>query len=193
MCYFNKYSWTLVSIYIIAMATMEYFSYQFSWESIFFSLPLIAAFICWSESMVTVLKKPQGFITKSEGFHRDLFLISFSFISGELLSLLFQYNNSDVLGWWPIAIYFISAFGILFAVVFSLIALILDNHKSYTLIYSITIIVILLFTSFMTHLDPFSFFASTKTFNAIFLFLIAIHLLLSLFYKVVIFKHFKWG
>lgn len=164
---------------------MEYFSYKFSMESIYFSFPLIVAFIFWSERAAVVLQKHDGSTTKTERFNRDLFLISFSFISGDLLSLLFQYNNSDTIAWWPLAIYFISAFGILFAIVFSLIAMMLNNHKKYTLIYSLVLILNLMFISFMMHLDPLSIFARYETFYIIFLLLIGIHLLLCLGYKAI--------
>ncbi|MBY0544729.1 MAG: hypothetical protein K2Q14_04185 [Gammaproteobacteria bacterium] len=188
---FNIYSWVLFIIYLTVVTTMEYFSYKFSLESIYFSLPLMAAFIFWSERTILVIQKPDGSITKTERFKRDLFLISFSFISGHLLSLLFQYNNSDALGWWPLAIYFISAFGILFAIIFSLIAMMLNNHKKYTLIYSITIILTLIFISLMMHLDSFSFFARSETFYIIFLLLGGIHLLLCLGYKAIYVRFFN--
>lgn len=179
---FNIYSWLIFLIYLTVVTTMEYFSYKFSWERIYFSIPLLVAFIFWSERVAVITKKHDGSLTKTEGFIQDLFLISFSFISGNLLSLLFQYNNSDTLGWWPLGIYFISAFGILFAIIFSLIALMLNNHKKYTLIYSLVIILNLMFISFMMHLDRLSIFAKFETFYIIFLLLIGIHLLLCLAY-----------
>lgn len=171
---FNIYSWVIFIIYLTVVTTMEYFSYKFSLESIYLSLPLIIAFIFWSERTELVISKHDSSITKTDGFNRDFFLISFSFISGHLLSLLFQYNNSDAIGWWPLAIYFISAFGILFAFIFSLIALMLNNHKKYTLIYSLVIILNQIFISFMLYLGPLSIFAKTKTYYIIFLILIGI-------------------
>lgn len=180
---FNIYSWVIFIIYLTVVTTMEYFSYKFSLESIYSSLPLIMAFIFWSERTTLAIQKHDGSITKKEEFNRDLFLISFSFISGNLLSLLFQYNNSDTLGWWPLAIYFISAFGILFATIFSLIALMLNSHKGYTLICSLVLILNLMFISFMMHLDLLSIFAKSETFYIIFLLLMGIHLMLCLIYK----------
>lgn len=188
---FNIYSWVIFIIYLTVVTTMEYFSYKFSLESIYFSLPLIVAFIFWSERTAVVIQRNDGSITKTEGFNQDLFLISFSFISGNLLSLLFQYNNSDTIGWWPLAIYFISAFGILFAIIFSLIALMLNNHKKYTLIYSLVLIINLMFISFMMHVDPLSIFAKSNTFYIIFLLLIGVHLLLCLGYKAIYSRFFN--
>ena len=181
----NRYSWALFIIYLTVLTTMEYFSYKFSLESICFSLPVITAFIFWSERTTLIIQKHDGSITKISEFNRDLFLISFSFISGNLLSLLFQYNNSDTLGWWPLAIYFVSAFGILFAIAFSLIAMMLNNHKKYTLIYSLVLIFTLMFISLMMHLDPLSTVAKSETFYIIFLILIGIHLLLCVGYKAI--------
>jgi len=181
----NIFSWVLIFIYLTVLTTMEYFSYQFSWESIYFSLPLITAFIFWSERTALLIQKVDGSLTRTEGFKRDLFLISFSFIAGDLLSLLFQYNNSDALGWWPLAIYVVSAFGILFAVIFSLVAMMLNNHKVYAVIYSIVLILVHMFASFMMHLDPLSFFSQSGTFYIVFLFLICVHFLICLTYKFI--------
>jgi hypothetical protein len=170
---------------------MEYFSYKFSLESIYLSLPLIAFFIFWSERTTLLIQKSEGSITKKDRFNRDLFLISYSFITGNLLSLFFQYNNSDALGWWPLVIYIIAAFGVLFAIIFSLIAMLLNSHKQYTVIFSIILILTLLFTSFMRHLDPFSFFAKTETFYNIYLLLLGLHLLLCLAYKAIHVRSFN--
>jgi hypothetical protein len=182
---FNIYSRVIFIIYLTVVITMEYFSYKFSFESIYFSFPLIVAFIFWSERATLVIQKHDDSLTKKEEFSRDLFLISFSFIAGNLLSLLFQYNNNDTIAWWPLAIYFVSAFGILFAIIFSLIALMLNRHKKYTLIYSLVLILNLMFISFMMHLNPLSVFAKYETFYIIFLFLIGVHLLLCFGYKTI--------
>lgn len=188
---FNIYSQVLVIIYLTVLTTMEYFSYRFSFESIYVGFPLIASFIYWSDRMGLVIDKPDGSLTKGERFNLDLFLISFTFISGYLLSLLFQYNNSDTLGWWPIAIYFIAAFGILFAFIFSITAMILNNHIKYTLFYSATLVITLMFISFMTYLNPVSFFAKNETFYIIFLVLIGIHLLICLVLKSIYRRFFN--
>jgi len=182
---FNTYSSVLFIIYLIVVVTMEYFSYKFSLENIYFSLPLIAAFIFWSEKKAFLIQRPDSSITKTERYSRDFFLISFSFICGYLLSLLFLYDNSDTIGWWSFGIYVISVFGILFASIFSLFAMMLNNHKMYTLIYSITLILTLLFFGFIMHFDNFSFFAKDETFYSTFLLLLVIHLLLCVGYKFI--------
>lgn len=177
---FNIYSWILFIIYVTVVTVMEYFSHTFSVENIYISLPLIAMFIIWSEKITLVIH-----ITDKEVFNRDFFLISYSFISGNLISLLFQYNNSDTLGWWPLGIYIISVFGVVFAWLFSLIAMMLKNHKKYTLIFSMVLISVLIFISFMMHLEPLSIYAKYETFYIIFSIIISIHLVLCLGYKYV--------
>lgn len=182
---FNIYSWTLTIIYFVVVTTMEYFSYKISMESLFLTLPLISILIFWSEGTTSVIQKPESYLTKTEEFKRDLFLVGYSFISGYLLSLLFQYDNSDTRGWWPLTIYFITAVGSLFACIFSLIAMMLNYHKKYTLACSFVLILSLMFVSFMMHLNPLSVFAKYETFYIILLFLIGLHLLLCLGYKVI--------
>lgn len=177
---FNIYSWILFIIYLTVVTTMEYFSHIFSLEHIYISIPLIVMFIIWSEKTTLAIQKSDISITNKEVFNRDLFFISYSFICGYLISLLFQYNNSDTLGWWPLGIYIVSAFGIIFAFLFSLFAVMLKSHKKYTLIYSLVLIFILIFISFMMHLDPLSIYAKYETFYIIFFILISLHIMLCL-------------
>ena len=182
---FNIYSWILFLIYLTVVTIMEYFSHTFSLENIYISIPLIAMFIFWSEKTTLVIQKRDISITNKEVFNRDLFFVSYSFISGNLISLLFQYNNSDTLGWWPLAIYIVSTFGVIYAFLFSLIAMTLKNHKKYTLIFSIVLISILIFISLMMHLNPLSIYAKYETFYIIFFILITLHLAICLGYKYI--------
>ncbi len=139
---FNLYSWILILIYAALVFIMEYFSPKLSLEIIYLSLPLISVFIFWSEKTTVLLQKSDTVIIKEEAFLRDLFLITFGFFSGYLLYLMFEYNNSDARGWWVIAIYFVSAQGVLFAFIFSLLATILNGHKKYTFIFTGILILI---------------------------------------------------
>lgn len=180
---FNIFTWLIVIIYLTVIATMQYFSPAFSFENIYISLPLIVALIICSENTRSI-QIPDNDLTKTERFFQDCFLISYSFIAGNLLSLLFQYNNSDVLGWWPITIYFSSLIGVLFAIMFSLFAIMLNIHKKYTLVYSVILVLVQMFISFMMHLNPLSIFARDKTYYAVFLFLIGMHLFICLSYII---------
>lgn len=164
---------------------MEYFSYQFSMEQIYNSFPLTLMFILWSEKTTDAIQRNDGSKTKIERFRLDFFLISYSFIFGDLISLIFQYNNSDALGWWPIGNCIVSAFGLIFAFIFSLIAMLLNNHRKYTALYSIIIITSLIIISFMMYLDPLSVYAQSKAFYMIFFMLLALHFVFCVGYKAI--------
>lgn len=180
----NLCSWVLLVIYLIVLITMEYFSPRFSFESIYYSVPLITAWILWSEKTTLIIKKSDSQSTIREQFSRDLFLISFSIISGYLVSLLLQYDNSDLLAWWPIVIYLISIFGLIYAFLFSLIATLLNHHKKYIYVCCFVVLLPSLFVSLMMHLNPLSIYAQDKTFYMIFLCLMGLHLFIALGTKI---------
>lgn len=113
--------------------------------------------------------------TKIERAKLDFFLISYSFISGDLIALIAQYNNSDALGWWPVGVVIVSVFGLLFAFIYSLIAMLLNSHRKYTGLFFIMIIVFFMFISVMTHLDSLSIFAQDQVFYGVFFIALILH------------------
>ena len=144
----NGYSWSVIVAFIFASIAMEYNTYHLSLESTYLSLPLIFIAVYWCEHAACLVRSPDYKLTKIESFNRDLFAISFSFFLACLLSLLFQYNNSDAKGWWGLYIYYIGLYGLVFSFLFSLIALIIPSHKTYTLVFSFIIVSFLSVTKF---------------------------------------------
>jgi hypothetical protein len=183
---FNIYSWTLFIIYVALVFFMETFSPRISLENIYSTVPLIGGLIFWSERLTPLIRMSDSYITKEEAFYRDFFLITYGVLSGHMLYSVFQYNNSDARGWWPLVIYFITAIGIVFAIFYSLFAMILNSHKKYTFGFSFVLIILLMFISSMEHLYPMSFFANSKAYFICLLLLIGMHSLLCLGYKVLI-------
>jgi hypothetical protein len=181
---FNIYSWAIFIIYVALVFFMETFSPRISLESIYLTVPLIGGLIFWSERLTPLIRKPDSSITKEEAFSRDFFLITFGILSGYMLYLVFQYNNSDARGWWPLVIYFIAARGVVFALLFSLFAMILNGHKKYTLIFTFVLMALLIFIISMEYLYPKSFFANSEAYSIGLLLLIGIHALLCSGYKI---------
>jgi hypothetical protein len=163
---------------------METFSPKISLESIYLTVPLIGGLIFWSEKLTPLIQKPDSSITKTEEFFRDFFLITYGVLSGYMLYLVFQYNNTDARGWWPLVIYFITARGIIFAFFFSLLAMIFNGHKKYTLFFTFALILLLMFISYMEYLYPMSFFAHSEAYSIGLLLLMGIHVSLCLGYKI---------
>ena len=110
---------------------MQYHTASISFKDIFQTLPLIIIAVYWCEKSAHSIKQPEYNLKNTALFNRDLFILSFGFLLGCLVSLLFAYNNSDAKGWWALIIYFITLYGLLFSVVFSVIALLIKNHKTY--------------------------------------------------------------
>jgi hypothetical protein len=191
MYYFNKYSWFLLIVYISVIYSMNFYSYAISWESLYLTCPLIISVIFWSERTTSLINKAAQTMTKDETFKRDLFLISFSFISGELFSIIPQFNNNDVRGWWPLALYFITAYGVLLAFIFSIFALLLNNHKKYTFVFFYLIIILIPFLSYLAYMNPFSLYAKSEFFYGYTSILIGIHLLYCLGQKALFFIQVK--
>lgn len=136
----NKYSWLLIIAFIFAVFAMSYQTVNTSFDGFIQTLPLIIIFIFWSEKSAQLIKQTESNLKKAQLFNRDTFILSFSFLLGCLISLLFAYDNSDAKGWWVLIIYFISLYGLIFSLIFSGIALLIKNHKAYTLVFSLLII-----------------------------------------------------
>lgn len=136
----NKYSWLLLITFICAVFAMSYQTVNTSFDGFIQTLPLIIIFVFWSEKSAQLIKQTEGNLKKAQLFNRDTFILSFSFLLGYLISLLFAYDNSDVKGWWVLIIYFISLYGLIFSLIFSGMALLIKNHKAYTLVFSLLII-----------------------------------------------------
>ena len=136
----NKYSWLLLITFIFAVFAMSYQTANTSFDGFIQTLPLIIIFIFWSEKSEPLIKRTESNLKKAQLFNRDTFILSFSFLLGYLISLLFAYDNSDAKGWWVLIIYFISLYGLIFSLIFSGIALLIKNHKAYILVFSFLII-----------------------------------------------------
>lgn len=119
---------------------MSYQTANTSFDGFIQTLPLIIIFIFWSEKSEPLIKRTESNLKKAQIFNRDTFILSFSFLLGCLISLLFAYDNSDAKGWWVLIIYFISLYGLIFSLIFSGIALLIKNHKAYILVFSFLII-----------------------------------------------------
>jgi hypothetical protein len=186
MYHINKYSWFLLAIYTSVIFIMNYHTYIVSLEGFYLTIPLIIGVIIWSEKTSSIINKATRTKSIEEIFQQDLFLISYSFILGSLLSFIFNFNNSDVRGWWPMALYIITYFGVLFAFIFSLSGKILNNHKKYTFAFFYLIIVLIPLLSFLPYIWPFSIYGKRDFFYEAMSLLLGIHLLCCLGQKILL-------
>lgn len=123
----NGYSWSILIAFICALFAMHYHTANISFAGIFQTLPLIIIAVYYAEKLAPLISQSEHSLKKSRLFTRDVFILSFSFLFACLLSLIFSYNNSDARGWWPLIIYFITFYGLLFSLFFSALALLMKR------------------------------------------------------------------
>lgn len=162
---------------------MDYYSHSVSFENLLITSPLIVIVVLWSEILVNYISSNKVREIKTEAFNRDLFLISFSFILSALIAFVLEYKNSDVLGWWPFALYFISIYGFLFSLIFSLVALIINNHKNYTFFIFVIIVILMPTLNFLPHYVHVYFIENIETFYLATGALMVVYLLLCFSWK----------
>lgn len=179
----NRYSWLLIVALIFASIAMQYHTTQITFEGFYLSLPLVSLMVYWSEQMVCLVRLKNCQLTKQESFNRDLFMINYSFLLAGLLSLLFQYSNSDARGWWPLFLYFNSLEGFIFSLLFSLIALMLPPHKNYTITFTSVIMLFITFSKFWPYTISFLFIEKIEFYYAVIFSLFIIHVLSVFVYK----------
>lgn len=186
----NKYSWLLLITFIFAVFAMSYQTTNTSFDGFIQTLPLIIIFVFWSEKSAQLIKQTESNLKKAQLFNRDTFILSFSFLLGCLISLLFAYDNSDAKGWWVLIIYFISLYGLIFSLIFSGMALLIKNHKTYILIFSLLIIGLISGEKFFPYYTFIPLLGYIDTFYAITSILLIIHCLFAINCKII--RAFQW-
>ena len=66
-------------------------------------------------------------------FNYDMFIIAYSYLLAVIISSMFEINNVDVKGWWPIIIIIETIYAIVGGFIFALFSQLLPkDHQSYT-------------------------------------------------------------
>lgn len=112
--------------------------------------PLVILLIVWSEIKFPKEKK----MIPPNCYNWDFFILTYTFVIGGLLTLILQFRIYEAMDLWPLYLYFITILGIAFALVYSLLALVLDKHKRYTVLYCAIIAFLFLLISLLDNLYP---------------------------------------
>lgn len=184
----NGYSWSILIAFLGALVSMHFDMKSISVASILLTLPLIFFIIYYSERLVPLIKQPDHTADKRQSFIQDLFIISYSFLFACLISLVISYDNSAVKGWWPLMMYFITIYGLLFSFCFAIVAMLLKNHKHYTLSFALLIIGCIITEMFLPFYLFIPFLGYFDTFYVITSLLFILHCLFALSYKIIHFK-----
>ena len=167
---------------------MEYGAGKISFEGLIMTLPIIILAILWCSHAVSFINIHDEDLTTSQKFHRDTFLIFYSFITSWLIYLIFQYGNIDR-GWWVFGFYCICAYALIFSLYFALTSMIIKNHRLYSLIFSI----ILFFGLLASCLFPFKLSGiwPLDCYLLMIIFMAIVHLLIYFNYKMKILCQIK--
>jgi hypothetical protein len=147
---FNAYASSIITVFLLVVLLMGYWSKSRSIEEFIITLPIIIITICWSKNASHLIKKRDIQLSRNQIIKRDIFLIFYSFISTDLIYLLFQYNNIDK-GWWPLSVYCMSFYGLIFGAFFSATSLFIGCHRIYSIIFSLIIFSTMLLSSFLPY------------------------------------------
>ncbi|KTD15497.1 hypothetical protein Lgra_0163 [Legionella gratiana] len=183
MYHLNKYSNTLIITYIAAFVVMQIGSQSSIIEGLV-SLPIILFVVFWSERITDALKDSR-LLLEQTSFKRDMFLISYSCLIAFITALIFQVNNVDAKGWWPLIIILSGVYAIIGGLLFSLLALLLDkNHSFYTSIFATTFFLGYVVLSLLPTYFNLTYFSQNQLFIYFIIILFTVHLLICLGYQL---------
>ena len=179
----NGFSWAIISAFICSSFAMQYHTND-SFYEFFNILPLLLGAVYWCEKSAYLINLPECELKKKSLFNRDLLILSFSFLLGCQISLCFAYNNSDAKGWWVFIIYFMTVYGLIFSSVFSIFAMLIKNHKFYTLIFLFLVIGLISLGNFLPHYMTLPLIGNTETFYVVTCSLLIAHCLFAIICKI---------
>ncbi|MDF1827240.1 MAG: hypothetical protein P1U39_03075 [Legionellaceae bacterium] len=133
----NVYALGLMLAYLGTVFAMNPHATGFAWQEAVFVLPIIFGMIAFSARI-----RARNLSNKQPSHEHDIFIISYSFVLAALVSIITQYDNSDVRGWWGIGLYFYTFIGFLFALCFAYFNQLKRYHHVYTHLFAALIFVV---------------------------------------------------
>lgn len=179
----NIFSWILVIAYIFTFCFMHRLPWgSFSFESFYFSAPLICIVLCWSQKSAYLIYLNDIEINKKQAFERDFFIFNFSILISFFFSMIINYKYVDTRGLWAILIYPFFIYGLIFSACYTWILSFKKNHKLYSLIAACFLLLFFPLLEFIVSFQIFKNLGQLKSslcivlgflsLNGIFLFLI---------------------
>jgi predicted neutral ceramidase superfamily lipid hydrolase len=133
----NFFSWMVLISYIFTFCFMHRFPWgSFSFESLYFSAPIILILIFWSQKFAHLIYLKDTEINKKQAFQRDIFIFNFSLLISFFLEMIINFKYSDTRTLWSILIYPFSLYGFIFSICYASILSFKKNHKTYSVISS---------------------------------------------------------
>ncbi|KTD63273.1 hypothetical protein Lsan_1391 [Legionella santicrucis] len=183
MYHLNKYSNTLIIAYFAAFVAMQIESQSSIIEGLV-GLPIIIFVVLWSERITNSLKDSR-LLLEQTSFKRDIFLVSYSCLIAFIIALIFQVNNVDAKGWWPLVIILGGVYAIIGGLFFAAFALLLvNNHSFYTNIFATTFFLGYVVISLLPIYFNLTYFSQNQLFIYFIIILFTVHLLICLGYQL---------
>ncbi|MFC3909143.1 hypothetical protein ACFORL_08650 [Legionella dresdenensis] len=180
--YFNVYSIYLINIYTAFVLINNHFN-VIRLEDISLTLPLIIGICVWSYNTLPLIRKAHT--NKIEAFRRDLFLIFYSIIAAEMFSFLIHYSNVDIRSWWVFTLYYFSLIGIIYSLIYSIIAIALEqHHKKYTFFIFYLIIFVITAINLLAYRNYFSIYARDEFYYSCLVGVLCIHIVVCVITKI---------
>lgn len=133
----NFFSWSVIIAYVFTFCFMHRFPWgSFSFESFYFSAPIIWLILCWSQKLAYLIYLKDTEINKKQAFKRDIFIFNFSLLISFFLEMSINFKYADTRTLWSILIYPFSLYSFIFSICYASILSFKKNHKTYSVISS---------------------------------------------------------
>lgn len=128
----NIFSLILFISYAFTFCFMHRLPWRsFSFESFYFSAPLICIVLCWSQKSAYLIYLNDIEINKNQAFQRDFFILNFSLLLSFFLEMIINFKYSDTRTLWSIFIYPFFLYGFVFSFFYAFVLRIKSIHKFY--------------------------------------------------------------
>ena len=178
----NPFSLCILGLYLI-FVLLNTFSRVITLLDILVTFPLIWSICVWSKGYYLALIKESPKKTK-DIFWQDLFLIFYGFIISILISFVIQHANTDLRGWWPIILYYLSLIGFSYALIYAFCAMLLKEHKTYALLFFFLTIIVIVGINLIAYINPLSVYAGDKIYYISLGVLLVIHIFYCLLSQI---------
>lgn len=141
----------LIVAYIFTLNAMTKFHIRGVIEGGILTIPAILFIMAWSSFTLKNYSFRSIPESSSNESNADLFLIFYSLFLSTLIHMCLEKNNTDLSGWWPFVLLFMSVIYFIFSFIFTWCLQTIPKHKHYTQIWFL----IILFSFPILHYLPF--------------------------------------
>lgn len=176
-------AWFIALLYLVVMSALNSpeFHLRLITEELFISAPIIALLIGCAYS----IKQRCFFATRYERPIDGCINLCLYFMLGELLSILLNYSNSDVRGWWPFALFLYVLYAIAFSALYGVISWIGSlSYHHYNSFFALTTLCVLCLLSWLPYYTMIPGIGDVSTYTLALILLLGVHCISVSMYTV---------